>query len=359
MSKSTVGSGALCGGRSAFWMVVVAFLAAFFHLFSNVCFPFVVGFVLAYLCAPIVDFLDGHHLNRTFVCLIFPLCSICLFIFVGMELFPKIKEHLLLLTHNLPNYYDRFMAFLDNTFSSVDFAKYYPAITDLRCEIEKYLNQKANIISSIVEGIASKRSVIANFVSFFIIMPVSFFYFLKDWNNMTKFIYDLVPNRQRPVLVEISVVIRKTFRNFFHGQFYVVSILSIYYVTLLSVINVDKYLFLGIMSGLFSFIPFIGALFSFFLVILLVSIQTLSLIKVYVLLTIYLIGQFFEGYILTPKFIARKTGLHPLLILFSFFAGMELQGVIGVLVAIPLAAVARNLIGFAINKFKASQAYKQ
>jgi predicted PurR-regulated permease PerM len=340
-------------------MAVAAFLAAFFHLFSDVCFPFVVGFVLAYLCAPLVNSLNSRHLSRTIVCLIFPLCSICMFVFFGMELFPRIKEHLLLLTHNLPNYYDSFMAFLDNTFSSVDFEKYYPAIADLRTEMEKYLNQKARIISSIVEGIASKRSVIANFMSFFIIMPISFYYFLKDWNIMANFVQELTPHSQRQVLEEISVVIRKTFRNFFHGQFYVVSILSIYYVLLLSVIDVEKCLFLGIMSGLFSFIPFIGALFSFFLAILLLNIQTLSLMKISLILMIYLVGQFFEGYILTPRFIARKTGLHPLLILFSFFAGIELQGIIGVLVAIPLAAVARNLVCFATDKFKTTQAYKQ
>jgi putative permease len=275
-----------------------------------------------------------------------------------METFPRIKEYLFLITNHLPEYYDGLVLFLDRTFSTAEFVQYKQAIANLKLEIQQYLDQKGHILASIVGGIASKRDVITNFFSFFIIMPISFFYFLRDWNMLSDFICSAVPNRQRGVLIETSKIIRRTFGNFFHGQFYVVAILSAYYVLSLLAIDVDKYLFLGVISGLSSFIPFIGALFSLFLVIL-ISLPTLTLVKVYIILGIYTVGQFFEGYVLTPRFVGKKTGLHPLWILFSFFAGVELLGAIGVLVAIPLAAVARNLIGFALSRFKSSQAYKQ
>jgi putative permease len=281
-----------------------------------------------------------------------------MFIWIGAETFPRIKEYLFLITNHLPEYYDRFVLFLDKTFSSAELVQYKPAIVNLKLEIQRYLGQKVHILASIVEGIASKRYVITNFFSFFIIMPISFFYFLRDWSILSDFVCDAVPSRQRSVLIETSMIIRRTFGNFFRGQFYVVAILSTYYVLSLLAIGIDKCLFLGVISGLSSFIPFIGALFSLFLVML-VSLPMLTLVKIYIILAIYTVGQFFEGYMLTPRFVGKKTGLHPLWILFSFFAGIELLGVIGVLVAIPLAAVARNLIGFALSRFRASQAYKQ
>jgi putative permease len=281
-----------------------------------------------------------------------------MFIWIGAETFPKAKEYLFLITDHWPEYYDGLVSFFDKIFSAAELVQYQPAIANLKLEMQQYLNQKAHILASIVGEIASRRYVITDFFSFFIIMPISFFYFLRDWNTLSEFVCGAVPNRHRRILIETSMIIRRTFGNFFQGQFYVVAILSAYYVLLLLAIGVDKYLFLGVISGFSSFVPFIGALFSLFLVIL-VSLPMLTMVKVYVILAIYMVGQFFEGYVLTPRFVGKKTGLHPLWILFSFFAGIELLGVIGVLVAIPLAAVARNLIGFTLSRFKASQAYKQ
>jgi predicted PurR-regulated permease PerM len=112
------------------------------------------------------------------------------------------------------------------------------------------------------------------------------------------------------------------------------------------------------MSGMFSFIPLVGALLSC-LIIVFVSVPILTLSKLCIILATYFVGQFIEGYVLYPRFVGKKTGLHPLWILFSFFAGMKLCGIVGVLIAIPLAAVIRSLIGFSIDKFKATYAYKQ
>ena len=189
-------------------------------------------------------------------------------------------------------------------------------------------------------------------------MPISLFYFLKDWNRMSDFIFSCVPIQHRRTLLEISYIIRRTVRNFLYWQFYIVFTLFAYYAATLRFVSVDNSMYLAIASGLFSFIPFIGCLFSCFLVIF-VSIPVMTLSKFYSIVAIYFIGQFIEGYILYPHFVGKKTGLHPLWILFSFFAGVELKGIIGVLIAIPSAAVVRSLCSYAIRKFKATQTYKQ
>jgi predicted PurR-regulated permease PerM len=315
----------------------------------------VAGFILAYLCTPFVD-LTSKYVNRTLISLILSVCFICIFIIAGIELLPRLKEHLVSIANNIPSYYDRFITFLNNTFSS--FGGYNNEIKSLKLEIQKYLDQKIYIFASIIGEIASKREAITSFLSFLIITPIAFFYFLRDWNYMMDCLYNCIPHRQKGILLEASDIVRKTFTNFFHGQFYVVTILSIYYVLLLSIIKMDNCVYLGILSGLFSFIPSIGAAFSCVLVIL-VSVFTLTTTKLYVILAIYAAGQLIEGYILSPQFVGKRTGLHPLWILFSFFAGIQLWGIVGILIAIPLTAVIRNLIGFAMRRFKAGQSYKQ
>ncbi len=344
-------------GKSLFAIGVTFFSCVFFYLFSGICFPFIVGFVLAYLCAPIASFCE-RYINRTFLSLIFALCSIFLFIFIGYKILPYIKEYVDILSNNAPIYYERFMAFLDRSLASMSIQEYRPEIADFKAEIQKYFDQKIYILASVIKEVALKSNSITSFFSFFVIMPISFFYFLRDWDIFVASVYKCVPNRQKSMVEEAFMIIRKTFRDFFHGQFYVVVILSSYYAFFLSAIGVNEWLSLGIISGLFSFIPFIGALISFVLV-LFVSVSFLTMPKIYIILGVYLVGQVVEGYVLSPKFVGEKTGLHPLWILFSFFAGIQLLGVLGVLIAIPLAAVIRNLIRFTIKKFRATQAYKQ
>jgi predicted PurR-regulated permease PerM len=340
-----------------FWTVVVVSLWLFFRFFSGVCFPFAVGFVLAYLCAPFTD-LISQRVNRTLISLVLAMGLICVFVWAGVELLPRLKEYLLFAANNAPACYDRLAAFLEKTFPFLDLADYKTEIASLKAEIQKYLGHKVYIWASVLEQIASKRDMIAGFISFFVIMPISFFYFLRDWNKMTEYLQNCIPIRQKQTLIKAFGLVRMTFVKFFRGQFYVVAILSCCYVAALRAIQMDNCIFWGVLSGMFSFIPFIGALFSCLLVIFM-SAPTLTLTKLYVIFAIYFAGQFIEGYVLSPKFVGKRIGLHPLWILFSFFAGMQAGGVIGVLVAIPMAAVIRNLIGFAMHEFKASQAYKQ
>jgi putative permease len=283
---------------------------------------------------------------------------VCIFVAAGIEILPRLKEYLIFIANNMPVYYDQFISFLDNTFSSVDFVQYKSEIASLKFEIQKFLNQKAYILASIVGEIASKTEIISRFFSFFVIMPISLFYFLKDWKKMVDYGYSCIPQRQKKIVLETSCIVRKTFSNFVHGQFYVVAALSTYYTLMLTIIGLHNEVSLGLLSGLLSFIPFIGALFSCIAVIF-VSVPTLTLTKLYLILGIYAAGQFIEGYILSPKFVGKRTGLHPLWILFSFFAGIQLGGIVGVLIAIPLTAIINNLVQFALQKFKASQIYKQ
>lgn len=343
--------------RSIFWASTIFLFSVFLYLFSKISFPFVVGFVIAYLCAPVVGSLS-KYVNRSIVSLFFVLTVVLIFVFAAIEFIPKLKNYLIFLSDKIPDYYPRFISFINETFSSININQNHIDVSALKLEMQQYLDKKIYILASIVERIATKGETITAFCSFFVIMPISLFYFLKDWNHMTAYLYRCIPHQQRKIFLEISTITRKTFRSFLNGQLYVVLALSMYYSISLFVIGIEHNIYLGIISGILSFIPFIGALFSC-VVVIFVSVHCLTMVKFYIIIVTYFIGQFTEGYLLYPRFVGKKTGLHPLWILFSFFAGIELYGIVGALIAIPSAAVIRNLIGFAIDKFKSTQAYKQ
>lgn len=343
--------------KTVFWILVLFFTLFFFTLFCEICFPFIVGFILAYVFAPTVDFLSKYkYVNRSLLSLMFTLLVVSIFVLIAVWLLPTLKEYMVFLHAKIPEYYSLFITFMNDTFSFVNITPV--DISSINAEIQKYFDQKVYVLASIVEGLASKGKEISRFFSFFVIMPVSLFYFLKDWHLSTDFVYNCIPIQQRQTYTEVTNIIRKTIRSFLYWQFYIVITLFAYYAVTLRLISVEHNLYLAFISGLLSFIPFIGCLFSCFLVVF-VSVPVMTLSKLYLILAIYFIGQFVEGYILYPHFIGKKTGLHPLWILFSFFAGIELGGVIGVLIAIPSVAVIRSLIVYLLRKLKATQAYKQ
>lgn len=344
-------------GRSVFWISIVLCAISFFYLFSEICFPFIAGFAVAYLCAPIANKVEEYHVNRGFISFVFTVGIVSMFIWALVTITPIIKEYLIFLSNNSPLYYARLMSFFNDSFSSLS-GQYQNEIMQIKNEMQQYFDKKVYILLSIIEKIASRGDSIRNLITFFVVMPISFFYFLKDWNSMSDYVTNVIPHRHRSASLEVFGIVRKTLWDFFNGQFYVIVSLSTYYGILLSVINLDHAINFGIMSGLFSFIPVIGALFSCLFVIFLCA-PVLTLEKLLWIIVIYFVGQFIESYFFYPRFVGRRTGLHPLWILFAFFAGALLYGIIGVLIAIPIAAVLRNLVGFAMDKFKATLAYKQ
>lgn len=341
-----------------FWICIGAIFCLFFTLFSGICFPFAFGFILAYIFSPFVNTLSdktSRYLSRSFWSLLFSIGTVMIFIIGAAFIAPKLRDYLMLLSQKLPEYYSLFISFVNNKFSFVHINE--SDVLSLKSEIQKFLDQKIYFLASVIEGLASRGKAITKFFSFFVVMPVSLFYFLKDWNRMRNFIFGCIPLQQRRTIVEVSYIVRRTVTSFFYWQFYIVFCLFAYYSATLKLVLEDNSMYLAITSGLLSFIPFIGCVFSCFLVIF-ISIPIMTLTKFYCVIAIYFVGQFIEGYILYPHFIAKKTGLHPLWILFSFFAGAELDGVIGVLIAIPSAAVIRSLCSYSMGKFKSTQAYK-
>lgn len=359
MLSNIHGSGMSCLENKRLFLsgFVLFLITLFFYLFSDVCFPFVAGFVLAYLFVSTVNF-SSKYVNRTFVCFSLSVFLVSIFVAAGIVIIPKLKVYILYLAENLPNYCSNFLNTMNQISDQKEILPYKAEIDSLRAELEKYFSQKVYIVTSILSSLVSRKNTIAEFFSFLIIMPISFFYCSRDWNKLSTKIYNFIPLRWHSIANETFFIIRDSFFKFFRAQFYVAIALSAYYSIFLSFLNINNAIFFGILSGLFSFIPFIGALLSCLLVVFL-SVTSLTFVKLCLIVLFYLIGQFVEGYILSPKFVGKGTGLHPLWILFSFFAGFKLFGVIGVLISIPITAIFRGLINFFVSKFKASQIYKQ
>ena len=152
--------------------------------------------------------------------------------------------------------------------------------------------------------------------------------------------------------------INTTLAGFIRGQASVCLILAIYYGIALSLVGLDMGALVGITTGILIFIPYIGYGIGLILSILLGLLQGLTMAQWICLGIVFLIGQIMEGYFLTPYLVGKRVGLHPVWIIFALLAGGMLAGALGVLIAVPMAAVLGVLLRHSIKWYKTTDFYK-
>ncbi len=189
-------------------------------------------------------------------------------------------------------------------------------------------------------------------------MPVVTFYLLLDWDKMIGRVNELLPREHAPTIRRLASEIDATLASFIRGQGLVCLILGTYYAVALAIVGLNFGLVIGAVAGLVTFIPYVGALIGGLLAIGLALFQFWGewwwIVAVW---AIFQSGQFVEGNILTPKLVGSSIGLHPVWLLFALSLFGALFGFVGLLVAVPVAAMLGVVARFAIEKYLDSQLY--
>jgi predicted PurR-regulated permease PerM len=169
---------------------------------------------------------------------------------------------------------------------------------------------------------------------------------------------DLVPRQALATVRAEARAVSDTLVGFVHGQALVCLILAIYYgITLSFFARLDSGLALGLLIGVLAVIPFLGAALGFVLALGLAATQFGTWMAILTVMAIFAVGQVIEGNFLTPKLVGDRIRLHPVWVIFALFAGATLFGFVGVLFAVPSAAVIGVLVRFAVNRYRHSSLY--
>src|SRR5262249_36274953 len=135
-------------------------------------------------------------------------------------------------------------------------------------------------------------------------------------------------------------------------------LLGLYYAVRLTLAGLNFGLLIGSASGVLTFIPYVGSLTGLVIGMIVAVVQFWpSWFSIILVLTIFIIGQFLEGYVLSPKLVGESVGLHPVWLMFPLFSFCYLFGIVGLLIAIPLAAAVGVLLRFALAQYLASPLY--
>ena len=183
------------------------------------------------------------------------------------------------------------------------------------------------------------------------LIPILTFYLLRDWDTIMTHLGALIPSRQRDTVVKLARDTDEVLGAFLRGQLLVMLALSVIYSVGLGLVGLKFAIAIGVVSGLVSFVPYLGFVFGIGLAALTVALEPNPLWQMIGVVATFTIAQLLEGSILTPKLVGDRIGLHPVLIIFAIAAGGQLFGFFGILLALPAAAVLSVVVRFAYDRY--------
>ncbi len=342
------------------FLIALGVALVFLYLARRVMTPFFIAFALAYLMDPLVDRMEKWKLSRTPAVIIL----LVLFFLVTLAgtaiLVPLLRIQIEHLAANIPEYLqtlqDWWRPFIENI-AWLEPGKIQAVAQE---ELKKMGELPMKILGNVTEFLWSSLSSLFNAilvaVNIFII-PVAMFYLLRDFDIINAKVAKMVPPRIREQFVDIFKEIDRVLSRFVRGQLMVATLMAGLYSAGLFACGTPMSLFIGILAGYANLVPYLGLVFGLVPAVLLTFLQFQEWAPVLGVVVVFGVVQMLEGMVITPRVVGDQVGLHPVAIMLAVLVGAELFGLLGVFLAVPVAAVINVLMRRGIGWYKKSPAY--
>ncbi len=340
------------------WLVLFGVFCASVYALRSVLLPFVAGIIIGYLLDPWATRIEKWGINRTLASVLVMLILILILVPALIALFSVIDSQVGHFISVVPDYLSSFAKKIEPVFANLQ--ERFPALEAdkireyLRGNIANSLKLAGNLMRRLITG----GFALVNILSLLLITPIVAFYMLRDWDKFIAQVDGLLPQKSKKSVEKQAREIDRILSSFIRGQLSVCVLLGTFYAVGLYVVGLDLGVLVGFLAGIISFIPYVGSITGFLLSILIAFAQFDSLMPVVQVIGVFAVGQFIEGNFLTPNLVGDSVGLHPVWIMFALLAGGVLLGFLGLMIAVPVAAVIGVIIRHAINNYKASSLYK-
>ncbi len=340
--------------QAKYWgIAAVVFLFVLWWL-GDVILPFVLGGALAYMLDPIADRLERWGFSRAMATVAIMLTALLIIVLMFLLVIPMLVQQASALIDTAPQMFQELQGWLTLKF---------PQIMDQDSTIRQQLLALGQTIQSkggdLLNSLFNSALSLINIIVLVVIVPVVTFYLLLDWDRMIGRIDDMLPRDHAAEVRKLAVEIDRTLASFIRGQGTVCLILGTYYALGLMAVGLNFGLVLGFIAGMISFIPYVGALIGGGLALGLALFQFWGeWVWIGAVGVIFLIGQMAEGNILTPKLVGESVGLHPVWLLFALSVFGAIFGFVGLLVAVPMAAMIGVVTRYALAQYKEGRLYQ-
>jgi len=328
--------------HAAAWLLI-AFLAVLaLWLLGRVLTPFVIASVLAYALLPLVDRLDAlgqGRMPRVIAVAFVELLLILVLVLLVLIVVPVLAKEVPLIREQLPFLFDKLNATITPWLGQLGISLPLD-LASIKAQLVKYLSANfEDAISSLFSSLRVGGGVALIVVGYLVLIPVALFYLLLDWKQVVERALELVPPRARGGVDSFTTEADQVLGQYLRGQLLVMVTMAFFYSTGLALFGLDLAVPIGVFTGLAMFVPYVGFGIGLVLAVVAGVLQFASIKALVMVATVYGAGQMIEGFYLTPRFVGKRIGLHPLVVIFALLAFAQLFGFVGVLEALPASAV--------------------
>ena len=320
----------LCGGG-------LYFSLAFFNSLGTVLMPFLTGGVGAYLLNKPLCHLEKRGIPRSLGAGFLILGCVLTLIFLSSVALPYLQKELILLGQGLPQMAETIFDHIQPLFKENH--GHFISLHSVQGQISSYIGDIIKWSIQFIINLLTNGILLANVLSLVILTPIIMFYLLRDWPRLINVMVSSLPESLAPRVISIFKRIDETLSAYLKGQLTVCCVLAILYCVSLWSIGLQKPFLLGIMTGILSFIPYLGMVIGLLASLSVAFTHFASWSQIVLLGVVFASIALIEGHILTPRFVGGRIGLHPVWILFALLAFGTWFGFVGILIAIPSAAI--------------------
>jgi predicted PurR-regulated permease PerM len=342
-----------------FWLVSLVVFVLLLVLLRDILLPFVAALALAYLLDPLADRLERAGMSRLAATIVILVVFLLVFVLALVLLVPLLGQQLAGLVDRLPSDAAKLQSLVMERgapwLEKLGGAK---LATEAQSSLGNLVGEGTKWAGSVLQSLWTGGTAIIGVFSLLVLTPVIAFYLLVDWDRMVATVDGWLPLDHRDTIRQLLHEMDVAIAGFLRGQALVCLLLGGFYAVGLSILGVNFGALIGIISGFLSFIPYVGSLTGLVLSVGVAIVQfwpdwTWPLAT----LGVFAAGQFLEGNIFQPKFVGDSIGVHPVWLMFALLAFGTLFGFVGLLIAVPMAAVIGVLCRFALRQYLASNIY--
>ncbi|MGV6817150.1 MAG: AI-2E family transporter [Thiotrichales bacterium] len=329
------------------------------YLLAPILTPFLIAAFLAYIGDPLVDRLEDRGWSRTVAVAVVFLVMTFIAAILVLAVAPVLQRQIVQLAQVLPQYIDAVIKYFEPWFTELATAEgqKLDAVT-VSGWLTGHWDTASGVVSNLLGYATRSGGVLAAWLANLLLIPIVTFYLLRDWDEFIAGISHLLPRDLEPEIAHIARDADLRLSAFLRGQLLVMFVLGAVYSIGLWLAGVKFALLIGMLAGIVSFVPYLGFIVGIVVASIAVLMQTHDPVQLIPVAAVFGVGQVIEGMFLTPLLVGDKIGLHPVAVIFAVLAGGQLFGFLGVLVALPVAAVLAVIVRDLHRRYIDSAIYK-
>lgn len=342
------------------WLILVGIIILWWFIseLTPILFPFLTAIILAYLGTPLVDLMTYRRISRSVAVLLVFLMFLLLFTVLIIVFLPILERQLDSLIMRLPTWSERVQKYImPHILYALGLEEGISNLETFQMAIIQNWQQAGGLVATVLKYVTASGIRLTIWISNLILIPMLLFYLLIDWYVFLGHLNLLIPRRFEEKTITILKECDAILAQFLRGQLLVMCILGVIYSVGLWLIGLDFALLFGLSAGLISFVPYLGFIVGIVAAGIAALMQFGDILHLILVSVVFGVGQLLESFLLTPYLVGNKIGLHPVAVIFALMAGGQLLGFVGILIALPVAAVLLVLLRHVRQHYLLSRLY--